>query len=198
MTRFSSLSAPARHLWAKSGDGSGHGVLAHLLDVAAVTECIVQHEPPSSLDWAAQVFGVPREHVARWIACLVGLHDFGKAIPGFQDKWPAGRQADEALGLQFPARSLSVTDHACASGALLAGVPRACGDEPKQQDQIVGATECPRTRRNEPLLERIEPSFPGVPPHPFAAPRWDGRASDYRRAASGAFAGRRIRQDDTS
>lgn len=119
MTRFSSLSAPARHLWAKSGDGSGHGVLAHLLDVAAVTECIVQHEPPSSLDWAAQVFGVPREHVARWIACLVGLHDFGKAIPGFQDKWPAGRQADEALGLQFPARSLSVTDHACASGALL-------------------------------------------------------------------------------
>ena len=117
--RFSSLSDCARRLWAKSGDGFGHGVLAHLLDVAAVAESIFQHEPESSLDWAAQALGVRREHVARWIACLIGLHDFGKAIPGFQDKWPEGRQADEALGLEFPARSLSVTDHACASAALL-------------------------------------------------------------------------------
>lgn len=119
MTRFSTLSARARVLWAKSGDGFGHGVLAHLLDVAAVAETLLQQEPASSLDWAAQILGLERQHVARWVACLVGLHDFGKAVPGFQDKWPEGRQADEALGFEFPARSLSVTDHACASAALL-------------------------------------------------------------------------------
>ncbi|MFC5697826.1 CRISPR-associated helicase Cas3' [Pseudomonas sp. GCM10022186] len=119
VARFSELSGQARRLWAKSGEGFGHGVLAHLLDVAAVAECILQREPASSLDWAAQVLGLERQHVVRWIACLIGLHDFGKAIPGFQDKWPEGRQADEALGLPFPARSLSVTDHACASAALL-------------------------------------------------------------------------------
>ncbi len=119
MNGFSCLSDQARRLWAKSGEGFGHGVLAHLLDVAAVAERMLEHEPESSLDWAAQHLGVHREHVTRWIACLIGLHDFGKAIPGFQDKWAEGRQADEALGLTFPARSLSVTDHACASAALL-------------------------------------------------------------------------------
>ncbi|SUD58830.1 CRISPR-associated helicase Cas3 family protein [Ectopseudomonas oleovorans] len=119
MKGFADLSEQARRLWAKSDDGFGHGVLAHLLDVAAVAERMLAHEPPSTLDWAAQALGLEREHVARWVACLVGLHDFGKAIPGFQDKWLAGRQADEALGLAFPDRALGVTDHACASAALL-------------------------------------------------------------------------------
>ncbi|QTN47062.1 CRISPR-associated helicase Cas3' [Ectopseudomonas mendocina] len=119
MKGFADLSEQARRLWAKSGDGFGHGVLAHLLDVAAVAERMLAHEPASTLNWAAQALGLEREHVARWIACLVGLHDFGKAIPGFQDKWLEGRQADEALGLVFPDRALGVTDHACASAALL-------------------------------------------------------------------------------
>ncbi len=119
MKGFADLSDQARRLWAKSGDGFGHGVLAHLLDVAAVAERMLAHEPPGTLDWAAQALGLEHEHVARWVACLVGLHDFGKAIPGFQDKWLAGRQADESLGLAFPDRALGVTDHACASAALL-------------------------------------------------------------------------------
>lgn len=119
MKGFADLSEQARRLWAKSGDGFGHGVLAHLLDVAAVAERMLAHEPPSTMDWAAQALGLEREHTARWVACLVGLHDFGKAIPGFQDKWLEGRQADEALGLAFPDRALGVTDHACASAALL-------------------------------------------------------------------------------
>ncbi len=119
MKGFSDLGDPARRLWAKSGEGFGHGVLAHLLDVAAVAERMLAHEPASTLDWASRALGLERAQVARWVACLVGLHDFGKAIPGFQDKWSEGRQTDEGLGLAFPARSLSVTDHACASAALL-------------------------------------------------------------------------------
>lgn len=63
MTRFSSSSEQARRLWAKSGDGFGHGVLAHLLDVAAVAESILQHEPDSSLDWAAKTLGVERQRL---------------------------------------------------------------------------------------------------------------------------------------
>ena len=121
MKGFTSLDERARRLWAKSGEGYGHGLLAHLLDVAAVADAILQHEPQSTRSWAAKAFGLAEHQVVRWIACLVGLHDFGKAIPGFQDKWPEGRRVDEALGLSFPGRSLSVTDHACASATLLWG-----------------------------------------------------------------------------
>ncbi|WP_308363663.1 MULTISPECIES: CRISPR-associated helicase Cas3' [unclassified Microbulbifer] len=119
LARFSELPDPARRVWAKSGEGYGHGLLAHLLDVAAVAEAILMREPESSRRWAAQALGLPLPNLVRWVAFLAGLHDFGKAIPGFQDKWEEGRQADEALGLSFPQRSLGVTDHACASAALL-------------------------------------------------------------------------------
>ncbi len=73
-------------LWAKSppdGDpGSGYPLLLHLLDVAAVASRLQQLIPcpvrlPCSPDW---------------ISALVGLHDLGKATPGFQKK----------LGLDFP------------------------------------------------------------------------------------------------
>ncbi|MGL6160880.1 CRISPR-associated helicase Cas3' [Microbulbifer sp.] len=119
MERFSDLPDAARRVWAKSGEGYGHGLLAHLLDVAAVAEAILMRESESSRWWAAQALGLPLPNLVRWVAFLAGLHDFGKAIPGFQGKWQEGRQADEAVGLSFPQRSLVVTDHACASAALL-------------------------------------------------------------------------------
>lgn len=121
--KFSELPCAARSIWAKSGspDGvspRGHGLLAHMLDVAAMAEVILERESPRVLHWAAQAFGLPRSHCKRWLAALVGLHDFGKAIPGFQANWPQGRQADEAGGLTFPARASSV-EHSCATAALL-------------------------------------------------------------------------------
>ncbi|AJE20945.1 CRISPR-associated helicase/endonuclease Cas3 [Azotobacter chroococcum] len=117
--RFSQLAPAARRVWAKSGEAPGHGLLAHLLDVAAVAEVLLEHEPSTTLEHFARQFGLPVPAFARHAAALAGLHDFGKAIPGFQDKWPEGRQADEALGLPFPPRSLSVAEHASASAALL-------------------------------------------------------------------------------
>ena len=36
--RFSELPNAVRLLWAKSGDDTGHGLLAHMLDVAAVAD----------------------------------------------------------------------------------------------------------------------------------------------------------------
>ncbi len=119
LRRFADLSDAARSLWAKSGDSVGHGLLAHLLDVAAVAESILRRESPQTQAWAAAALGLPRESAPRWIAATAGLHDFGKAIPGFQFKWPAGQRVDEANGLAFKPASLDVHRHDLASVALL-------------------------------------------------------------------------------
>lgn len=120
MQRFSDLNTSTRAIWAKSGEPFGHGLLAHMLDVAAVAEAILQRESSRTRAWAAEAFGVSKQALPRWLAVFCGLHDFGKAIPGFQIKWPAGQAADEATGLRFtPAFSLNATRHDFASTALL-------------------------------------------------------------------------------
>lgn len=109
-----------RAVWAKSSESLGHGLLAHMLDVAAVAEIIVRKESTRTLMWAANGFGLADEAAPRWLAAMCGLHDFGKAIPGFQAKWPEGQKTDETAGLRFvPSVSLSVTRHDLASTALL-------------------------------------------------------------------------------
>lgn len=118
---FSFLPLAVRCIWAKSSDdGSGHGLLAHMLDVAAVTEVMLTREPPASLRMCAQSLGLPEAAVLRWVAALAGLHDLGKAIPGFQAKWPEGQRADEAAKLPFtPVASLRCDRHSLATAALL-------------------------------------------------------------------------------
>src|SRR5690554_1016727 len=117
--KFSELNPGVRALWAKSSDDGGHGLLAHMLDVAAVVEALLAREPASSLDLAARTLGLPRNHVVRWLAFLIGLHDFGKAIPGFQTKWDVGRLRCESAGLGFPPQACNASIHACATAALL-------------------------------------------------------------------------------
>ena len=119
MLRFSDLSRATRTIWAKSGEPDGHSLLAHMLDVAAVAEAILHRESRWTQEWVARSFGLPVELAPRWFAALVGLHDFGKAIPGFQHKWPEGQLADEAAGLSFKPSALSVDRHDLASAALL-------------------------------------------------------------------------------
>lgn len=119
-SRFSELPKDARLIWAKSDEvGPGHCLLGHLLDVAAVAETILELEPNASTEWAAANLGLPLEYCTRWLAACAGLHDFGKAIPGFQAKWPEGMGADQAAGLSFPVQASLVTDHSCATAALL-------------------------------------------------------------------------------
>lgn len=117
--KFSELNPGVRALWAKSSDDGGHGLLAHMLDVAAVVEALLAREPASSLDLAARALGLPRNHIVRWLAFLIGLHDFGKAIPGFQTKWDVGRLRCESAGLEFPPQACNASIHACATAALL-------------------------------------------------------------------------------
>ena len=116
---FSDLSLPALRVWAKSGEKFGHPLIAHLLDVAAVAETLYSYESAVSKSFVAKSFGLEVTDAHRWLAALVGLHDFGKVIPGFQAKWPDGRVTDEQAGLMFTEQSVRVTDHAAATAALL-------------------------------------------------------------------------------
>lgn len=90
-----------------------------MLDVAAVAESILQKESPQTLAWIARHLGLPQKQVKTWLAAMVGLHDWGKSIPGFQAKWPAGRLANEAAGLTFLPTALTTSRHDLASVALL-------------------------------------------------------------------------------
>jgi CRISPR-associated endonuclease/helicase Cas3 len=90
-----------------------------MLDVAAAAEVLLEQEPFAICRWTARTFALPIESARRWIATLVGLHDFGKSIPGFQAKWPQGKTNDEMAGLTFSAAASNITDHASASAALL-------------------------------------------------------------------------------
>lgn len=131
MSSFSLLHPAVRRIWAKSGEAGGHGLLAHLLDVAAVAEVILRLEPPATHRMAARSMGLREADVLRWVAALVGLHDFGKAIPGFQAKWEAGQLADRQAGLSFePAASLECDQHSRATAALLSPMLQTlCGAE---------------------------------------------------------------------
>ena len=117
--RFSELSSAVRGLWAKSGEPQGHGLLAHMLDVAAAAEVLLQHEPRSTVRAMAQQFGLGEDVFIRFAAALVGLHDFGKSIAGFQCKWPQGQLRVESTGLKFSKTDANYADHAAASAALL-------------------------------------------------------------------------------
>ncbi len=69
-------------LWAKSPPAlsessvAGYPLLPHLLDVASVAEALLSVVPCP----------VPLPCSMAWVCALVGLHDFGKASPGFQRK----------------------------------------------------------------------------------------------------------------
>jgi CRISPR-associated endonuclease/helicase Cas3 len=102
--------------WAKSAPATsttchGHALLSHLLDVAAVARVLLERfiPPPALQEFRAEV-----------LAALAGLHDYGKAIPGFQAKWPEGRARLESVGFSFrPPQALRQDRHDLATAALL-------------------------------------------------------------------------------
>ncbi|MFB9157601.1 CRISPR-associated helicase/endonuclease Cas3 [Chromobacterium violaceum] len=116
---FDDLHPAVRQLWAKSGDPIGHGLLCHMLDVAAVTRALLDYCGISAKALALR-FGLPECAVFPWLAALVGLHDLGKATPGFQAKWNEGRLLDERAGLPFmPEKALEQDRHDLATASLL-------------------------------------------------------------------------------
>lgn len=79
-----------RKLWAKIGrDGSYperyHPLACHLLDVGEVCRALWRDAlGASARAWVAEALGLPEADAGRHVALWVGLHDLGKATPGFQ------------------------------------------------------------------------------------------------------------------
>jgi len=90
-----------------------------------MAEALLLRESEKTREWAANALGLRVSQAPRWFATLVGLHDFGKAIPGFQHKWPEGQSADESAGLSFKSVALSIDRHDLASVSLLRRLLRA-------------------------------------------------------------------------
>lgn len=107
---FTSLPVAVRSVWAKSDEGTGHGLLAHLLDVAAVTEVLLQHEPAATREMAARALGLNIDRIGRWLAAFVGLHDLDKAIRGFQAKRFSASLRIAAMSVGFR-RTISFLDN---------------------------------------------------------------------------------------
>jgi CRISPR-associated endonuclease/helicase Cas3 len=90
-----------------------------MLDVAAVASALLEY-CPSDEKQLGQWFGLPADAVRHWLATLTGLHDFGKAIPGFQAKWAPGMLLGQQAGLIFsPEICLKTDRHDAATSALL-------------------------------------------------------------------------------
>jgi CRISPR-associated endonuclease/helicase Cas3 len=105
-------------LWAKSSAVGGLPLRLHLLDVCAVCLEVLTRLPERDvLAWSSR-FGLhDRIDALRWLPLLVGLHDLGKATPGFQAKWPEGAARSRDAGFPYP---IGTADrHDAATRALL-------------------------------------------------------------------------------
>lgn len=91
--------------WAKLQNRTGaayHPLLCHLIDVAAVARTMWDEVvPPATRGNLAAQLGLEEPEAGSWIAFWAGLHDLGKASPGFQGRDPAARTRLEAAGFRF-------------------------------------------------------------------------------------------------
>jgi len=86
------LSAAVLCLWAKRSEKNGtvHPLACHLLDAAHVALELWDAALAAGLRaHFAQAFGSDEDCARAWLACLAGLHDLGKALPGSQGRDPA-------------------------------------------------------------------------------------------------------------
>lgn len=91
-------------LWAKwrtkAGISSYHPLLCHMMDVACVVEGMWDASLPQRWkDHVAEHIGLEPHLAQRWLMVLAGLHDVGKASPGFQMQLPgaAGKVVQRLL-----------------------------------------------------------------------------------------------------
>lgn len=115
-------------IWAKTARGvtlaahepAWHPLICHMLDVAMVALRLWQYLlPPVVKEQMRSALGVPTlEDAGRWIAFFAGLHDLGKASPGFAFQRPEGTERLQAEGLK-PGKSTTKSPHAIISAYLL-------------------------------------------------------------------------------
>ncbi len=103
-----SMSIPNHYqLWAKTGEieGEFHPLVYHMLDVASVALYLWDAALTGALQKElAQGFALSQTECRITLAFLAGLHDIGKASPGFQKKYPAGIPELKRAGFGFDER----------------------------------------------------------------------------------------------
>lgn len=92
--------------WGKLSERDGRTVIkplwTHLIDVTNVAHCLWEQTVPFPLkEDIARSLGSSVEEAGRFAALYIGLHDIGKAIPGFQVLHPPVKGQLEAQGLRF-------------------------------------------------------------------------------------------------
>lgn len=104
----------------KAGEPSWHPLICHMVDVAMVALRLWQYLlPPAVKEQMRVSLGVPTfEDAGRWIAFFAGLHDLGKASPGFAFKWSEGAERLQAEGFK-PATTRKSSPHGYISAHLL-------------------------------------------------------------------------------
>lgn len=99
---------PNHHLlWAKADQQTQqtHPLIYHMLDVANVSLSLWQNAlSESSRSFLANHLGLSIDDAGNLIAFWIGLHDLGKASPGFQRKFPPAVQQLQEAGFSFPER----------------------------------------------------------------------------------------------
>lgn len=97
-----------------------HPLVCHLLDVAAVARCMWDDVlSAGQKNWLQELLGLDDDAARRQLALLAGLHDIGKATPGFQKKasdlYDALCEADAGLRENY----IYVDDHGTLSAVIL-------------------------------------------------------------------------------
>jgi CRISPR-associated endonuclease/helicase Cas3 len=83
------MGADISKLWAKKSADSDnrYPLLSHMLDTSAVCEEIWQSCLQAGMQqFMANELAMPEKAAKQWVSFLAGLHDIGKASPGFQNK----------------------------------------------------------------------------------------------------------------
>lgn len=122
----SCLSSRARVLWAKTGGGEERALWSplyvHMGDSAFVARKLWSEWLPDSIRRYVSSFVDDDETAAETLVVwLAGIHDIGKAAPGFQYKVPERAEPVEETGLQVPSRHMitRTLSHAYMGEAVL-------------------------------------------------------------------------------
>lgn len=112
----------------KPGEASWHPLICHMIDVSMVTLRLWQYLLPPIVKQQMQVsLGLESgEDAGRWVAFFAGLHDLGKASPGFAFKWPEGAERLQAEGFK-PGREKKAASHGFVSACRIRAVLKDLG-----------------------------------------------------------------------
>lgn len=104
----------------ESDEPAWHPLICHMVDVAMVALRLWQYLlPPAVKEQIRTSLGVPTlDDAGRWIAFFAGLHDLGKASPGFALKWPEGAERLLAAGFK-PGKAEGTAPHGFVTTYLL-------------------------------------------------------------------------------